>query len=70
MSYLRPVASAKHIEAIQTLYSSRYAVSLTLEEAKQLLEGVMRLVYLTEVLPQLEKSIAKHDDATAITTQT
>ncbi len=50
------MAGAKHVEAIRDLYRSRYAVSLSFKEAKNLLEGVMQFVYLTEVLPRREAS--------------
>lgn len=56
MSYVRPAASDKRIKEIQSLYREKYEVELTYEEAKVLLEGVMRMVYLTEWMPRLEEA--------------
>lgn len=55
--YPLPTADEKHIKHFQELFESRYSANLTYEQAKELLETLMRLVYLT----QLHQLNALHD---------
>jgi hypothetical protein len=47
--YPLPIAAAPEVERVRALYRERYSVMLSFEEAKQLLEGVMQFIYLTEI---------------------
>lgn len=48
-SYPSPTALPAEVEAVRTLYQTRYGVSLGFDEAKKLLEGVAQFIYLTEI---------------------
>jgi hypothetical protein len=48
-----PTATPTEVERVQTLYWDRYCVTLTFEQARDLLEGLMRFYYLTRVEPHL-----------------
>jgi hypothetical protein len=49
MSYPLPVAEPPEVEKVRALYRTRYSVTLSFDEAKRLLEGVMQFIYLTEI---------------------
>ena len=47
--YPLPIADTAEIERVQHLYQQRYAVTLSFDEAKRLLEGVAQFIYLTHI---------------------
>ncbi len=47
--YPLPTAESAEIERVQLLYRERHSVTLSFDEAKRLLEGVMQFIYLTEI---------------------
>ncbi|WP_394793101.1 hypothetical protein [Armatimonas sp.] len=56
--YPLPTAAPEFVTRMQDLFDKRYSVTLTEQEAKELLETLMRLVYLT----QLHQLNALHDE--------
>ena len=55
--YPLPTATLEHVTRMQTLYAQHYGATLSEKDAKELLETLMRLVYLT----QLHQLNALHD---------
>jgi hypothetical protein len=49
MNLSLPTADEEGVRRIQDLYKQKFGVESTHAEAKAMLEGAMRLVYLTEV---------------------
>ena len=47
--YPLPTAAPEYVTRMQGLFAQRYGVTLTEEQAKELLETLMRLVYLTQL---------------------
>ena len=47
--YPLPTAAPEYVKRMQSLFAERYGANLTTEEAKELLETLMRLVYLTQL---------------------
>ena len=62
-----PTAQPPEIERVQTLYAARYGVTLGFEEARDLLEGVMRFIYLTQIEPQVASRRAAGADHEPLT---
>ena len=47
--YPLPTAAPEYVKRMQSLFAERYGANLTTEDAKELLETLMRLVYLTQL---------------------
>lgn len=47
--YPLPTAKDEHVQKVMDLYQERYGVTLTQERARELLETLMRLIYLTQL---------------------
>ena len=56
--YPLPTAAPEYVARMQTLYEQNYGATLSEKDAKELLETLMRLVYLT----QLHQLNALHDE--------
>jgi hypothetical protein len=59
MTFPQPTAPVEQIDCLQSLYQTRYGVTLTHEQAKELLESVMQFVYLTQIEPMIAPHFGK-----------
>ncbi len=60
--YPLPVAEKEYVEQLMAVYKASYAVELSFDDAKQLLEQMMHFVYLTQIDTIVHELVGHYND--------